>query len=193
MASPSLQFRFAKEDVLKLSSTGQSTIHNLLGTFLFLGYIVAALFFTGLITSDLLFAFKRFSHQTSPKSDDGSTFQHVITLVCFASFSFAILSFNMISFLLGSYQAKCDGLNLCRPENVSWGALGDLKAWKTTFRHIKKWMLHSTLFQDFAEMITMTPGRVSWTQGTLLLTMVWHRSMAIEGKILGINTRFQMV
>ena len=190
MASPSLQFRFAKEDVLKLSSTRQTTIHNPLGTFLFLSYIVAALFFTGLITSDLFNAFKYFSRQTSPKSDDGLTFQHVITSVCFASFSFAILSFNMISFLLGSYQAKCDGLNLNRPENISWGALGDPKAWKTTSQDIKKWMLHSTLFQDFAEMITITPGRVSWTQGTLLLTMVWHRSMVIDGKILDINTRF---
>lgn len=177
MASFLSNFRFSKDDLTRLSSTRQPVTDNIVGTVLFLGYIVAALALTGLIASDLWLAFQMAS--------TGESLSHgwFVAAIGMALISFVTLSRNMVGFLLGSYQAKSKDLKLGDLRSLSPSSTLSLGKWKGFIRDAKIWMLHSTLFQDFAEMITFTPARIAWTQRVLILTMVWHRSMAIEGRV----------
>ena len=171
-------FRFTNHDVSRLSSTQQPTTHNLIGTILFLAYIVAALVLTALIVTDLWRAWRTSPHRTSQFEAADGVSKKVAIAAGFALVSFAMLSFNMLSFLLGSYEVRANDTGIGMLEGSSFNFLrsGEFLS------YINQWMLHSTLFQDFAEMITMDPGRLIWTQGALLLTLFWHRFMSINGE-----------
>ena len=175
-------FRFTNHDISRLSSTQQPANYNLVGTILFLAYIIAALVLTALIITDLWRAWRTFPHRTSQPKRRDAVSKKVAIAAGFALVSFVILSFNMVSFLLGSYEVRANDTGIGMLEGSSFDFLrsGEFLS------YVNQWMLHSTLFQDFAEMITMTPGRLVWTQGALLLTLYWHRFMSIKGEGRGI-------
>ena len=174
-------FHFTNIDISRLSSSTSWVENNVVGTSLFLAYIVAALLLTTLIVWDLIHAFRSISRKTSLQQNHSATLRRTMVPACLASVSFAMLSFNMLSFLCGSYEVKSSEYGYRSIENLAMSSLLDASIRNEYLDHISQWMFNSTLFQDFAEMITMTPGRLVWTQEALLLTMLWQMAMTIEG------------
>ena len=109
---------------------------NPLGTVLFLSYIFATLVFIGIILS---------RHITAYHAIPQATRQEVGFNICLAVLylaavtSFAILSYNMLSFLIASFQSYHE-----------MRATSDLSAIADLPARIWDWMYHSELFASFA-------------------------------------------
>lgn len=129
---------------------------NVLGTFIFLGYIIAALYFSFRILTLL-----RHHYAANPISQEK---QSKITLFSILTFlSFASISFHFLSFLHLSYS--------------DWSERNGVSG-----IHLWQWMIHNTHFLDFAKALAATPQRWWWTQLSLLQTMDAACWMAQNGK-----------
>lgn len=136
---------------------------NYLGAAIFWLYIVAALFFTGLVIYTIVSCI----HQ-----NDGCLMrQHKRDIAIFstlACISFVTLSYNMLRVLIDSF------LYWYQQQSTS----------KTLGIHsIIQWSLESTLFQDFAQGLVQTQPRLYWTQASLLATLSVCLFMGTEGTL----------
>ena len=139
---------------------------NILGTTLFLSYILLALYCTFGITTSLYAKYRAAKPNLSPQNAS-----HIRTLTLFAAASFASLSWHMLKFLLISYARWNMNRNffgataVTGQERGNGGLVGSVWVWD--------WMLSSTLFESFAkELVDDAPSSLL-TQMALLGTWFW--------------------
>ncbi|KAL9621075.1 MAG: hypothetical protein Q9160_004460 [Pyrenula sp. 1 TL-2023] len=145
-------------------------IENVLGAVIFTAYILAALLFTYLILRDLYFAFKAINASHRPPN------RFKIGLYAAQSaISFGVLSVNMLFVLVRSYQSWSLQHDFPLPYFTSLIRGRDLHLWH--------WAKTSTLFQDFARDLCANVFQFWWTQGALLLSLLFSVFMAVEGKL----------
>lgn len=125
---------------------------NVLGAFLFLGYIVAALVFSARIWKIIWNRYKSMA-----PSEVGKRKSRLQLALALALIGFSILSYNMLSFLILSYTDWAQRHSI----RTQWDQLPTL---------LWQWMSHATLFEDFARSLVSTPARSLWTQLALLQT-----------------------
>ncbi|KAF1912045.1 hypothetical protein BDU57DRAFT_505931 [Ampelomyces quisqualis] len=137
--------------------------NNYIGTTIFLSYIVLALYATTSISYSLFTQYTNI-FRAHPKDKDElrntSRFaraRHIKIYAFLASISFATLSYHMLFFLITHYEHWSD-------EALS--AVSGEKA--------KRWMLESTLFQDFATELVENKRNAVWTQIAILATWLWN-------------------
>ncbi|KAF2117271.1 hypothetical protein BDV96DRAFT_490164 [Lophiotrema nucula] len=156
-------------DTLTLLSHPKS---NYIGTTLFLAYIAFALYFTTSIALSLY-------RQKKAVTDNASRDAHQTrSLVILALFSFITLSYHMSSFLLQSFlrwNLHQDFFYSNGSANASFGT----KVWK--------WMLESTLFEDFAKELVRDGPSTIWTQISLSATWFWNLVLAREARTHGLS------
>lgn len=142
---------------------------NYTGTTLFLTYIAAALYAIILIT---------YSHYTQftnlvPSKDEkvnkarAARARHITIYAFLESISFATLSYNMLMFLITHYL-EWSGDVCFTVKSVDAGKLG-------------KWMLESSLFQDFAGDLVKNAPNALITQTSILATWFWSIWVAQKG------------
>jgi hypothetical protein len=126
-----------------------SSSANYAGTAIFLGYIGAALVLVFRQIGNILSAYNALKTSQEKRQKAG-------IFAGLAVLSFAVLSFNMLSDLFVSYRAysKDSGFRV---------SLSDTRLWS--------WMLHSNLFEEFADALAESHVTWWWTQLALLVTM----------------------
>ena len=141
---------------------------NLVGAILFVLYILAALFLTGLILFTL--------YQT----DSNRSFKSVrsrnarILFASIATLSFSTLSYHMLHFLFRSYHSWSAEHGLKRPSSLIAAIRGeDFYPWY--------WASTSTLFSDFANELCMDFSEYWWTCLELLWSFQVSLFMTVEG------------
>lgn len=145
--------------------------NNYIGTTLFLSYIVLALYATLSITYSLYTQYNTIYHSASPNKDaniiaaKAARARHIKIYAFLASLSFATLSYHMLFFLVTHYQAWSGEISLA---SIS----GD---------KLVRWMLESSLFQDFANELVENAQNATWTQLAILATWSWNIWMARKG------------
>jgi hypothetical protein len=156
-------------------STAQQSQDNVLGAVIFFSHILAALSLTGLISSDLVKAFKAFSNL---KANTSQRHGLVLVFTAFAAISFSSLSYHILNILISSYVDWAKNTNISLSPSF-FGALGDDSF---SLLNIWAWARSSTPFQDFAEVVCNDAVRFWWTQQALLLSIGWNTFMVIEGR-----------
>jgi hypothetical protein len=148
--------------------------NSYIGATIFLSYIVAALYATFTITYSLYTQYntlfnKPYRSAKDVKRDAAKVVRarHIKIYAFLASISFAILSYHMLMFLVTHY------LEWAGDKNRS---LSDVSGDK-----LKKWMLESTLFQDFAKQLVKDAPNAVWTQAAILATWFWNIWMGQKG------------
>lgn len=147
---------------------------NYFGATLFIFYIIAALVLTKLALQSLLRDY-RIAFQRPPRQGQ----QHVVghrmehkrqrrlrTFSALALLSFAVLSYNMLSFLVSSYLHWHDNT-----QPLASHGLGSI--WK--------WMTTSTLFLDFAKDLCRNSYAFEWTSEAIAATMLQSFFMGAIG------------
>jgi hypothetical protein len=142
---------------------------NYLGTTLFLSYILLALYFTLSISTSLYGQYKRIPALKLGEDVKNARTRHIKIYAFLASVSFAILSYNMLNFLIQSLTVWA------RTQNLLGRRLG---LWDLRF-----WMLETNLFETFAKELVNTRPSAFWTQAALLATWFWNVWMACKGKL----------
>ncbi|KAK3718331.1 hypothetical protein LTR37_005144 [Vermiconidia calcicola] len=146
-----------------MSSTMASEHLNYGGATVFWLYIVAALYFSGLIMHTIL---------TLPPvsaSDQDRRARDVKIFSCLACISFGTLSVNMLNVLIQSFSSW----------TVERGIGGTIN-----IGTIWSWSITSTLFQDFGEAIVANSARYLWAHTALLATLVVCLWIGYEGTVL---------
>lgn len=149
--------------------------NNYVGTTIFLSYIVAALYATSAITWSLYSQYTSIINAPASSKDEKlnaarmARARHVKIYAFLASLSFASLSYHMLMFLIKHY--------------LEWSShktqsLGDVQ-----IEQLKRWMLESTLFQDFAQDLVKNAPNAAWTQAAILATWFWIIYVAQKGKM----------
>ena len=147
---------------------------NTIGALLFYGYILSALFLTGLICRDLAgeyFATCK-DRQVQPRPQKRIALPRtekqiqISTLAALSFLSFSVLSYHMLNFLIHSYQ--------------TWTILSPQRALSAT--SVRTWSTQSRLFREFGEVICNDPRRFWWTRLALTYSLGWNVYMTTEGK-----------
>ncbi|KAF2870423.1 hypothetical protein BDV95DRAFT_546611 [Massariosphaeria phaeospora] len=141
--------------------------NNILGTSLFLSYNVATLYLTSAICINLyrkyiaVFSTADTAKETKfVRAAKDARSRHVKVYAFLASISFATLSYHMLNFLIASY--------------VKWSGSPKTSMADISSESLKRWMLESTLFEDFAtELVRDGPSAV-WTQMAIIGTWFWN-------------------
>lgn len=168
-----------------MASASVSSEYNLTGAVIFIVYVVAALFFTGVIVGILLYS-PGSAHRPSffPSTRKHKKIYHENKLQLFTALSvlsFATLSYNMMSFLIFSYKAWASKRGIDIPQRfLGNDGVMDIQHGTINF-YVWEWLTSSTLFRDFAEIICGSSARYWWTQQALLVSMAWSFFMSIEG------------
>lgn len=147
---------------------------NYIGGTIFLGYIVAALVLTGLILQSLSRSYKQV------KARNNGTLPRQTALYVFAGLaatSFAVLSYNMLFFLIVSYQSWC------QVRGLAFSTMSTTEA----ITSIKDWTFTSTLFLDFARALCSTEQGYWWVMQALMGTMVTNIVMSSAGQRYGVE------
>lgn len=164
---------------------------NIVGAIVFFFYILAALLLSGLLINNLITTWSRKSRQSfqtrqrigiknaSPVKNARTPGNKVAITATITGISFATLSFHMLNFLVQSYMRWSsaqisNGLMLDHSTGSTWEIMRSLQIWK--------WPKGSTLFKDFAVVISKDPRRLWWTQLVLLYTMAWNMLMSVVGE-----------
>ena len=143
---------------------------NYLGTTLFLSYILLALYFTSSISLALYGQYKRISSAKVPQDVKNARVRHIKIYAFLASASFAVLSYNMLNFLITSL--------------TMWARAKNLLGMRINGLGLGGWMLETSLFESFAhELVGKRPSAV-WTQMALLGTWFWNVWMAYKGMVI---------
>ncbi|KAF2124055.1 hypothetical protein P153DRAFT_391091 [Dothidotthia symphoricarpi CBS 119687] len=145
---------------------------NYIGTTIFLSYIAAALYLTFTITFSLYRQYNNTSTSSSKTKGKGigikSQPQNIKIFAFLAGISFATLSWHMLNFLITSY--------------LQWDGSKQLSQAGISGNKLKRWMLESTLFQDFAQELVSSEASVVWTQAAILGTWFWGVWTAREAR-----------
>lgn len=143
---------------------------NHLGATLFILYMILALLFTSMILHMLVASYTALSE---PQQGEFKRHTRVRVLCIVAPVSFALLSYNMVSYLVLSFQ--------------EWRTLqlgsGNL------LHDIWRWTITSTLFTNFAKAIAENPGHPSGGfPSPALTTTLWAMIyMGVEGRRRGVH------
>jgi hypothetical protein len=147
--------------------------NSYIGTTIFLSYIVAALYATIRIIYSLYAQYTAIFN-TSSLAKDGKAnaartarARHIKIYAFLASISFATLSYHMLMFLITHY--------------LEWSKDGSRSFSNVNAEKVKRWMLESTLFQDFAQDLVKDAPNAIWTQAAILATWFWNIYMAQKG------------
>lgn len=141
---------------------------NYLGTTLFLSYILLALYFTFSISTSLYAQYKRLSSLKIKEDVKNARTRHIKIYAFLASVSFAILSYNMLNFLIQSLTV--------------WARTQNLLGRRVSLVGLRYWMLETNLFGTFARELVGEKPSAFWTQAALLQTWFWNIWMAYKGK-----------
>jgi len=147
--------------------------HSYIGTTLFLSYILAALYSTFRITYSLYIQYTSIFHTSTPDSNGNlkaakaARAKHIKAYAFLASISFATLSYHMLMFLITHY--------------LEWSGAKTLSLNNVTIEKLKRWMLASTLFHDFAQDLVKDAPNVVWTQAAILGTWFWSIYIGQKG------------
>jgi hypothetical protein len=159
--------------------------NNYIGSTFFLSYIVAALYLTSTIAYSLYSQYVAFfnTHATSSpkdfklKASDGKVetrnarARHVKIYSVLALVSFTSISYHMLGFLITSFL----DWNNSSTRNV-FAVLGS-----NAFDKLKRWMLETSLFNDFAVQLVGDGESAVWTQLAILATWGWNLWMGSKG------------
>ena len=149
--------------------------NSYIGTTIFLSYIVAALYATITITyslySQYTFTFRTSSTADNEKLDaaKAARARHIKIYAFVASISFATLSYHMLMFLVTHY--------------LEWSGDKSRSLSNVSVEKLKRWMLESTLFQDFAQDLVKDAPNAVWTQAAILATWFWNIYMGQKGML----------
>ncbi|KAF2825251.1 hypothetical protein CC86DRAFT_352572 [Ophiobolus disseminans] len=144
--------------------------NSYIGASIFLSYIVLALYATLSITFSLYTQYTAIYHEPAPAKNEklkaarSARARHIKIYAFLASLSFATLSYHMLFFLITHYFAWTGD----KTRSLS-GVSGQT---------LKKWMLESTLFQNFASELVQDVPNALWTQIAILGTWFWNVWMA---------------
>jgi hypothetical protein len=148
--------------------------HSYIGAAIFLSYIVLALYSTLSIVASLYTQYTRLYHGSNTAKDGealrnakSARARHIKIYTFLASVSFATLSYHMLFFLITHYFA--------------YTGASDRDFSSISVAGLKKWMLDSTLFQDFAAELVKNEANAMWTQLAILATWFWNVWMARKG------------
>jgi hypothetical protein len=147
--------------------------NSYIGATIFLSYIVAALCATCAIMYSLYTQYSTIFHTPTSKNDErlnaarAGRASHIKIYAFLASVSFATLSYHMLMFLITHY--------------LEWTGDGDLSLSDVSGDTLKRWMLESTLFQDFAKELVKDAPNAVWTQAEILATWFWNIWMGQKG------------
>jgi hypothetical protein len=141
--------------------------NSYIGAAIFLSYIVLALYSTLRISYSLYTQYASLYH-TSNTSKDAESLKvakaararHIKIYTFLASISFATLSYHMLFFLINHYFEYIGATNR------------DFSA--VSGKRLGKWMLDSTLFQDFASELVANEANATWAQFAILATWFWN-------------------
>lgn len=159
-----------KDDRLVHSATPPT---NYIGSTIFLSYIIAALSATVIVVHSLYGQYNAtFNSTLSPQNEKlqaakVARARHVKIYAFLASVSFATLSYHMLMFLISHY--------------LDWSGTTSLSRSAISHERLKKWMLDSTLFQDFAQELVQDAPDAVWTQAAIIATWFWNIWMAQKG------------
>ena len=152
--------------------SGPSGSNNYLGAALFISYILFALYFTFKVCASL-FSLHR---SLNPSSRSHSLYKEKLSLLVSASLlSFAVLSYNMLDFLITSYFSWLQRQPLITVPNIS--SAGDLI---TVEKSIWRWMTDTPLFLHFAKELFSTPE--STTVSLLYLASAFSANLYMARK-----------
>lgn len=148
---------------------------NVLGTALFLSYIAVALYCSASSTLSLYNKYATISSGKPGKNKGDEAAEqvkntrkrHIKIYAFLASISFAMLLFNILSFLIKSF--------------VRWSRSRDLEPTHVTVARLQNWMLESSLFESFANELVRDGPSMVWTQAAILATWFWNIWMAAKG------------
>jgi hypothetical protein len=150
--------------------------HSYIGAAIFLSYIVLALYSTLRIVGSLYTQYTRLYHGSNTTKDGealrsakDARARHIKIYTFLASVSFATLSYHMLSFLITHYFA--------------YTGATDRDFSSVSAEGLKRWMLDSTLFQDFAAELVENEQNAVWTQLAILATWFWNIWMARKGML----------
>ena len=147
--------------------------HSYISTAIFLSYILAALYSTFKITYSLYKQYTIIFHKPTPESNGNlkaakpARARHIKIYAFLASISFATLSYHMLMFLITHY--------------LEWSGAKTLSPNVITVERLKRWMLASTLFHDFAQDLVKDAPNAVWTQAAILGTWFWNVYIGQKG------------
>ncbi|KAF1998486.1 hypothetical protein P154DRAFT_564655 [Amniculicola lignicola CBS 123094] len=137
---------------------------NLIGSLLFLLYILLSLLLTTYLSIHL---YRRYMHLPSQTlSDFTHNIKHITPLVLFAIISFFMLSYHMAGFIVSSFR------DWRRSKSV-WEWDSAAGAGELVFR----WMVQSSLFEEFAGDLVRECGGFFWVFGELVGAGSWGVEM----------------
>lgn len=160
--------------------------NNSIGSAIFLSYIVVALYLTSTLGYSLFTQYFAVfhSHPSSPPSKfkqngegkvetRSARKRHVKIYGVLALISFVSISWHMLGFLITSF--------------LNWRNSGTRNIFEVlgnnAFDKLKKWMLETSLFNDFAVQLVADGESAVWTQGAILATWFWNLFLASKGKV----------
>ncbi|KAH7397434.1 hypothetical protein BKA66DRAFT_394193, partial [Pyrenochaeta sp. MPI-SDFR-AT-0127] len=153
--------------------------NNYIGATIFLSYILAALYATTTIAYSLYSRYITIFGSTTKDEKLNATrsarARHIKIYAFLASISFATLSYNMLSFLISHYM-QWNGDKSFSPSAISPEKL-------------KRWMLNSSLFQDFAHDLVKDAPNTVWTQAAIIATWFWNIWIAQKARRRRIDTQ----
>ncbi|CAO2647543.1 Nn.00g084650.m01.CDS01 [Neocucurbitaria sp. VM-36] len=148
--------------------------NNYVGSAIFLSYIVAALSATSAIVYSLYSQYNTIFNSTTSPHDEKlqaakvARARHVKIYAFLASISFATLSYHMLMFLISHY--------------IDWSGAKSLNLSQLSANDLKRWMLDSTLFQDFAQELVKDAPNAVWSQAAIVATWFWNIWMAQKAR-----------
>jgi len=170
-----LPYLIANMDYLDNITAYANPPYNILGSTLFIVYILLALYCTASITISLYRQYNSISSvKPGEKQEDAqlkaiqnARKRHIKIYAFLASLSFATLSYHMLNFLAHSYD--------------EWASSKWLLIRTLSREHLTGWMRDSTLFESFATQLVGDGASTVWTQASILVTWFWNIWMAAKG------------
>jgi hypothetical protein len=147
--------------------------NSYIGTTIFLSYIIAALYATITIAYSLysqytaIFDVSSLSKDGKLNAAKAARARHIKIYTFLASVSFATLSYHMLMFLITHY--------------LEWSGDKSRSLSNVNVEKLKRWMLESTLFQNFAQDLVKDAPNAIWTQTAILATWFWNIYMGQKG------------
>ncbi|KAF2624565.1 hypothetical protein BU25DRAFT_373949, partial [Macroventuria anomochaeta] len=166
--------------------------NNYIGSTFFLSYIVVAFYLTSAIGYSLYTQYTSVfhSHPSSPHSkfkQNGAgkvetrnvRARHIKIYLILALISFTSISWHMLGFLITSFL----DWNKSSTRNV-FAVLGN-----TAFDKLQRWMLETSLFNDFAIQLVADGESAVWTQLAILATWGWNLWISRKGRQYGFTAK----
>ncbi|KAJ8108797.1 hypothetical protein OPT61_g7917 [Boeremia exigua] len=165
---------------------------NYVGSTFFLTYIVVALYLTTVLTYSLYKQYTSviYAHPSSPPSKfrqngDGKVetrnarVRHIKIYTVLALISFTSISWHMLGFLITSFL----DWNGSSTRNILAALSSDV------LDKLKRWMMETTLFNDFAIQLVADGESAVWTQLSILATWGWNLWLGQKGRQYGLSSK----